>query len=265
MNGEELSIHLGDLPEDLVWEAMECGRHSKRNALPWRRLIACTAALALLIGVLFWDTTASSNVVTAPGILTIRAYAADAVTSEPLKKGVKLPLSFNWNLATNRLPGLPLRLILSEDSYPYMDISFSVSASEGSFYINLPPASYDPTQFDPGKIFSNDGFQPLPNSSDDLQERQYPTSLSVPNGTQIYWQNITETDLFAGEHAYVDIIIWADDHIVGYAVVDIYLADPASLSFGAAILESISFPTINGEFQDISQAYVQREMMKIRE
>ena len=65
---------------------------------------------------------------------------------------------------------------------------------------------------------------------------------------------------------YVTIIAKESDHIVGYAVLLIKSdsSDPShTLGWYVSTLKSVDFPQVDGQYQDVSEEYVQRQFKKL--
>jgi hypothetical protein len=84
--------------------------------------------------------------------------------------------------------------------------------------------------------------------------RDSPKSLFVMPGGTVYWQPdpIVET-----KDAFIEIILRINDNITGYAAIGIgpYMGDDPR-DYGAAVLRTVLFPQIGGEYQNVSEEYV---------
>lgn len=263
-----------DLDDDLIVEA------AAPRMLPWpvmaKRIAAVAAVVAILLAALLWPAS-DENYVTGPGLLVVRAYAVDEdnitdANSTILKEGVELPFEYYWCPAMSVGPsGVPLKFSLSEEEYPDKSITFEIFLDGGSFlqpnpdfdwrdYINLP----EWTEPDIPANFELSGH------------------FTVENNEVLYWQPRTyvkdpitnetiDSFLPDGPSFYADIIIRADDHIVGYAVVEFFQYDRKPYSEGgipsysACVLVTASFPKVEGEYQNISTDYMSRLFEKIHE
>lgn len=101
-------------------------------------------------------------------------------------------------------------------------------------------------------------------------------SCSIVNGDTIYWDlNYgEESNPYGKDRNHISIIFRDDQHIVGYAIVVIQRApdelvpenikqyDAPAMLFCPYILESVFFPKVDGEYQDISLEYVQELIEK---
>lgn len=242
MNGESLSRALNSLPEEMIEAAMVPAPGRRR---PLWRPAACAAvlALALLCG-LFWPT--GDGIKTAPGILTIKAYALDSsgeIVSVPAENVAELPYSYHWSAAVNCVPGLPLTLSVPDRE----DISFDVTVNGG-------------------------GCMRWRGWIDDYSgpDTELPANFTLDNNSTIYWrcwysQNETVID-FEGDHAYIDIIVYEQEHIIGYTVVKIsrVYSDEygKTYNFTASLMASVSFQTDAG--QDVTKEYVRNEIQEVK-
>ena len=96
--------------------------------------------------------------------------------------------------------------------------------------------------------------------------------FTVENGETIFWRTreLVEEAEKVGMHPYdyletignviyVEVIIHADGHIVGYTVVAIHYKEGF---IDASVKETVSFPKVNGEFQHISEENVKQMIEK---
>lgn len=255
MNGESLSRALNSLPEEMIEAAMAPAPGRRR---PLWRPAACAAvlALALLCG-LFWPT--GDGIKTAPGILTVTVYALDETNADgyseiQLTEGISIPADKSWPLHLSIMPGLPVGLSIESEDYPAEDITFDITVEHGE-YINW-------------------------RNPDSEQMQWLPSTFVSSNNTRIYWS--TSSDMYEDyesteyDQIYTDIIIYCGEDIIGYAVLrfdriyshELFEQSPYLESFypdenipvdvfKSVLVKSILFPKVNGEYQDISKAYVE--------
>lgn len=229
---------------------------------PVLRIAAIAAVLALLLTALLWPT--EENYVTGPGILIARAYALDEPmlseeNSTVLEEGITLPLSYNWCRAISSARGIPLHLSIDTVDFQEKNISFGITLSDGSFYQDL--------------------HTHVESMYDGVKQTYLGTSFRMDNHRHIYWyptslifdnQNKKITHIpMSGNRAFADIVILADNQIIGYAVIEFYEVDGLSGEKGwyynARMLKSVSFPQINGEFQSVSTSYINKQFQLIHE
>ena len=159
-----------------------------------------------------------------------------------MQEGIEVPITYNWNPAMSSRPGIPLNL-----SAPgYQNTTFEVSVDGGELLL----------------------------WEEDNTITHMSTPLYVENGTTIYWSSLSQStsgSVETMEHspAYIDIVILEDTTIVGYAVVKIELdhldsttKDP--YTYYATLVKSISFPKVNGGYQNITYEYVRMEMEQLK-
>ena len=230
------------------------------------KVAAAAAMVAILIGVvagLPFGLMDDEEYVTAPGTLSIRAYALDEneiseVNSTVLKEGVELPWEYVWSPAINIVDGLPIKLDFPTEGYEGMRISLDISVSGGSFYRE--PRHY---------------IDPETNEFIADENTNVGSEFTLNNNSTVYWTLYsTKYDKSSGKYEYdgtlardssfVDIIIRADDIIVGYSVIEIYEL-PESLSYKARIIDMKCFPKVDGEFQPVSRRYVEKKFNELHQ
>ena len=238
------------------------------------RVAAAAAVVAILIGAMTgipFDLFGHEDYVTAPGLLSIRAYALDEiqiseVNSTVLEKGVELPWEYIWSPAINVVcNGLPITFNFPADAFDAENISLEISCTGGSF-VDDRVERFDPVTKRPA------GYEPYLGND-----------FSISNNDTIYWINYSkkyvpiknqyEFDAEAPRTSYVDIIIRADKNIVGYAVIKIYehlpegveWRDDVCYGYLSQVVEIVSFPLVNGRFQRVTAEYVQDQMKAIKD
>ena len=282
MNSEEFSKALEHISEpfiDSAAYAYENRGHRRRKYMRLLRVAAIAAVLALLLTVLSFWPVGEENYVLGPGLLVVRAYGAEDNTNIPvegvvLEEGICLE-ALSWNMLSNR-PGLPISLHFPEAEYGGMDISFEIMLSGGSFYRQMSPfdenGNLEDAYTNRKKSYLGDHF------SVDNFERLYfqPYSTTFDDNTQSGVNTWID-----GRKVFVEIIIYADTHIVGYSVIAFYAnldpsfaqspefegMDPAMLrwsAFGAELLEAKSFPLVSGRFQNVDREYLETQFERIR-
>ena len=259
---------------------------SRRGWKTLARVAACAAVVALLIGAMaglplgFGE---DEEYVTAPGLLTITAYA-DEISEEYdevlLEEGVILPAKFEYRIDYNTAQVLPIVLSIPEDAYPGKNITFDVYAMDGIFAKAL---KYDP---------NSPVFDPNTSWLDRIVGSYYGQKFSVDNNTEMHWtpwgmnfdyvveqlrlgipfEKLDETKIncfYSNCPSYIDIIIRADRYIVGYAVIEIReencILGPSASDFTIEVLKIASFPSVNGKLQKISDEYVDNQIKITKE
>ena len=251
-------------PDDLTHAVLQIP-HQRRTIPRPLRLVAAAAVVALVIGALAFWPAGEKEYVTGPGLLTIRAYALNEneisdINSTVLEEGVELPWEYVWSPAINVMStGLPIKLEFPEAEFEGAKISLEVTVSGGSVFgesVRL----QDPAT---GKYYWSDN----PYLGD---------TFTIENNSTLYWQffstkfhvlknEYTHGSPFARGKSYLDIIIRADDYIVGYAVVEIYelpKEEAPAFRYKARVLSIISFPQVEGAYQVISRRDVYNKIIE---
>lgn len=138
-----------------------------------------------------------------------------------------------WASPMSHQRGISLRFELDEASYPGMTITVDLSAPYGSF------CTYK-------DIFGEN------------------TTLSYPFYNLFWTDYIDVTESPSGaHHVFIEGIIRADGHIVGYGIYEIGTNN--SISYASVRSETVSFPMINGQLQDISEEYVAERLEEMKQ
>ena len=274
MSNETWNDALGGINNSMIESAMYTYNKTQKKHFPWLRIAAAAAMVAILIGLMAgipFGLRDDGDYITAPGLLSIRAYALDEmqiseVNSTVLEKGVELPWEYIWSPAINVVcNGLPITFSFPADAFDAKNISLEISCTGGSFVDDRVnrfdletkrPVGYEP-------YLGND--------------------FSISNNETIYWINYSkkyvpfknqyEFDAEAPRTSYVDIIIRADEYIVGYAVIKIYehlpdgvqWRDDVCYGYLSQVVEIVSFPKVDGAYQGVSQTYVSKQFKKLHE
>lgn len=249
MNGRKISAALTALPEDMVAEAMEPGWSGQ--SFSWLRLAAC---LAIIVGLCFGFWPADSEIVTAPGLLTVTVYAMHEETlleAIILDDGVDFLYSQKWHPGINIVPGLP--------------ISLDYATLNNTVYLDI--------TVDGGSVFRSEISQALgfPDQSE-YHEIEVQTQFTSKNPVTIYWKAYAVLDdgsyLPAEDTSYLDIVIYEGDAITGYAVIMIQKTYDVSSNLAngyyAALLESRYFPCVDGKYQDVTEEYVRSIIEEVK-
>jgi hypothetical protein len=66
---------------------------------------------------------------------------------------------------------------------------------------------------------------------------------------------------------FVDVILRADNHIIGYAVIEILHVATSRFgySYHTCMLKSVSFPKVEGEYQKVSEKYVKEQIQLVHD
>lgn len=261
MSNFVLSKAMGDIPDDLLQEAMEV---RKRSSVGWM-IFRAAACLAVVIGLIAASWGLRSNrdgIVTSPGILTVTAFAAD-----------QTPISITAPDAVRHGQFAVVSPLLGN---PFCN----------AFTLSVPNAVRDGTDIRFVLSFQGGVFR-MAGEVDQI----VPEEVIVGNDATVYWtmeEAVTEPGTV--EHravAYVDVIIYDGDSIVGYAVLrlqeitreertksadkeadrnwpqggpwnSIYCGDGGHQTgiYTIEMLASVYFPKVDGEYQHITEEYV---------
>ena len=268
---EKMNAAMEQVTDDYLLEAEE---YEKKSRPTWVRFAAAAAVLALVIGAIAFWPAGEQDYVTGPGLLAIRANAAEVsedIEEILLEEGIILPATFEYRIDTNVAEVLPITLSIPADAYPNMDITFEVSTMDGIFLKAEP--------YDPNAPHNAPGATVL----DKIVGTFYGQHFELPNNTSMEWtpaglnydyvvaelkKGVTFDQLqdekintcFSNNPSYMDIIIKADQKIVGYAVIEIREVNGVlgmwARNFTIEVLKIVSFPRINGKLQKVSEEYV---------
>ena len=258
MTANIFSDALGEISEKYIMEAVSYQpkkkwaninkhKHPLRQGWFKRGTIAACLCIALAIGML---VTPNSDIITGPGLLTVTAYASS--TSENIElfeeynmqENITLPYEYGWAITTSVVPGLPLKFSVPE----YSKATIEISVSGGQFI------SWEKSTGDTVRDTNVLG-----------------QSFVIPNNSTIYWQNYVKNadaiQQFTDDIAYVDVVLYDDTAIIGYAVIGIYSVNNENTvpRYVANILKTVSFPDDNGKHQNVSKDYVDKQLAAAKE
>ena len=261
---------------DLMKEVLSVEMDNKKTVNGWvlvRRVAACAAVLAILLTALLWPNT-EDNYITGPGLITVRAHEVDeggnaTIESVILEEGVEFVSTIVYDPTKSYVQHFPFSVSIDEKLYPGMDITMEVSTDAGIFYKNEP---YNPAA---------PMLPPLVN----LHNNYYGQHFTVNIDENLYWKpngfdfaylaeqienGVEDYDSAYKAHGYVnnpsfiDIIIRADDYIVGYCVIAIREInendDHPDREFSFEVLTIVNFPEVEGKLQNVAFKYVQEEI-----
>ena len=261
MNTQQFSEALGEIDSRYIEEALHHRGHIQRlRRMKWGILAAC---LCLAIGLGLFLPRFSRGLVAGTGLFTITAYAqtpgenGEQWEECELVEGVEL-LSDSWSELMSSLPGIPFRL--SCEAFP--DATFELTVDGGEFL--LWPC-YDLSVEDGVLVFH-------PIQVDGPSMVYLGSACTAQNGDTLYWQNWMLSvhsgdglpEIFYGRQAYIDIVVRDGSHIIGYAVIKLYRPDEGSVQYCSALLKSVSFPLVDGSYQDVTEDYVQTQLQQIK-
>ncbi len=265
-----LSKAMGNIPDDMLQEAMEVKKKSRTG---WT-IFRAAACLAVVVGLVFAAFGGGSGVVTGPGILAVTVYAADETPHTISSPDMVLHKSIYWDVASSASIGCPITLSVSDKYDNLNEITFQVAIDGGGMMTEV---ENEETGFTPGATYQ-------------FMSPQF----SVPNDTTIYWTTVhpnTDSEAYQmvnRDAAYVKIIIYNGDIIIGYSVLqlrkmscsEVIDANPEWIltsehmectgehkinCYRVEMLESVYFPKIEGKHQTVEEEYVCKEIEKAKQ
>lgn len=260
------------IDEDLIDEAASPSR--LHPARPILRVAAIAAVLVLVITALLWPK--EENYVTGSGVLQVYAHDVDAngdatIEKEILEEGVKFTPDIHYDLGISYREDFPFTFSVDESQYPGMDITLEVNTDGGIFYKNkLDPPSPE--------------LSPI----ERMLAAYYGQHFTVPIDTELYWDphgfdyeymqsaakggdndisGAYKTFNFSKNPSFIDIIIRANDLIIGYCVIEIRetngITGTFAQHFSFEVLEIVSFPMVDGYWQNVTLKYVKEQIEQI--
>lgn len=247
MNGKAVSAALSALPEDMVAEAMEPAQ--RRRGFSWLRLAAC---IAIIIGLFFGFWPTEPEIVTAPGLLTLTVYAEETdgqgYVRKELHAGVSAVHSFEKECIIDGEavdpPGVSIYFSLESDDFPSASVSYHICVNYGRCF-----------------DWSNGDYV-----------QGLGRNFNRENHSWCTWgPYIAEIEDFSDpvyDHAYMDIIIYCEECIVGYAILRldrIHNGTYPSVFYDPVMITSVIFPKQDGEYQNVSNEYVKSCIADVKE
>lgn len=253
-----LSKAMGNIPDDMLMEAMEVKKATGRK---W--ILRAAACLVLVIGLLFATMREDNGIVTGNGLLTLTVYATDAEPFTTSSVDTVMPFSHIWQGFVSWAPGWPITLSINSEHYQSDDIRFEVTVDGGVYYVGRDGG----TSIYPG------------------YSKPMPAEFSVPNNTTIFWSmwytaEQSEHIQYEGEEVFTKIIVYDGNRIIGYAVLRFdrftygeldaeYYGqlglplDEFASAYRLELLASVSFPKVDGEYQNVTLEYVNACIEKV--
>lgn len=264
MNGKHISKCLDSLPAAMLEEAMK----PYKSRFPGWRIFRVAACLAIIVGLLVGIPRffpGNTDIVAGAGILSVKVFAMNAETNEivsaELEAGIAVENTHYWPLIMNRYPGLPVFLSVETEEFPKDKITYDIRVDHGEYL-----------------DWGNTG----------VRVNSMGKAFSIPNDVRIYWTLRDDVLLWDDgdklDVVYTTITILCEDHIIGYALLrfdraygrDVLNAYPGladtwighedepAYAYWSNLIASVSFPKIDGKYQDISQNYVDECINKVK-
>ena len=86
------------------------------------------------------------------------------------------------------------------------------------------------------------------------------------NGKTLYWTPYAQLHYNNLEHKnriYIEAVIYAESHIVGYCVIQVHRIGSTSV-YQAEMLDSAYYPPQDGEYQNITMAHIRKQILKAK-
>lgn len=184
------------------------------------------------------ETTAPTTTATVPTIPTEPTMPKELV-SEVREDGL-IYAPYCYNYLGNGLVAMEFNL--DDSLYPGMEITFDVSMNSGWAYRAIFTDPHNPTVY------------------------EYYTDFSTKNHFYLYWrqthgEGIKEIQEKGGA-IFVDVVIRANGHIVGYGLFEI--GTPDANWFALMRSETVIFPMFNGRLQEVSEDYVAEQITELK-
>jgi hypothetical protein len=209
-----------------------------------------------------WKKPNGDGIITGAGILEITVHAIDVQTHkiirEKLTENDFITNRNYWSLTMNSIPGLPVHLTIPAEQDLCDDLSFHIS-------VNC------------GRYLTQDSQFYIQILGSDFTAKKDSLIFWEPSGTDYY-----ENDAY--DHVYTNIVIYSGEHIVGYAILHferIYFDEMKTLvspgladryegrdneptsAYHMEVIKSVSFPKVDGKYQNISMSYVNSCMQAV--
>lgn len=262
MLGKDLSEALGGVAEDKIEAAANVATKSRRHI--WVRVAACAAVLAILLTTLLWPgqpKTENGQIVAMPGVLKAYACAVEENAHPEQLKDYELTqgavnLATNvWNPQCSIVTGIPVLLWIQEPELSEHEITFQLRTNYGELY--------DRT------YVSRDVFHD-PNAMVVNKDAFLGKQTTLHNKALFYWEGYELLDMCEGRTigdvmdeigpVYVEVIIRADEAIIGYAVFEMYSMDDKEPAFMVRLKANTFYPKVDGQFQNVTEDYVCKAM-----
>lgn len=97
-----------------------------------------------------------------------------------------------------------------------------------------------------------------------LQNADDVSNIELAPGEGFWW--IPSGESFnSSNKVFVDVILKLDNRIIGYAVIELYPSNVAGLNYFARTIKAALFPSVGGEYQNITETQVNTLINKIKE
>ena len=99
------------------------------------------------------------------------------------------------------------------------------------------------------------------------QDQYVGNEITIDDGETIYWSRYNDTVTMDppedDKRIFIEAILYSEDYIMGYCVIEIFINDPVG-KYSAKMIDSAYYPQRNGEYQDITTEYIQEQIEKAK-
>lgn len=242
-----------------------------------KRVAVCAAVLALLIGTVFFWPVTDENYVTAPGMIKVYAHGVDTsgnatVESVVLEEGVVFAPEYVYRTDASYREEFPFLFQLEHELYGAEEITLEVRTNAGIFYkhtpgdltmVGKPPVEqYLYHNYGQHFMVGADKFLYWKPDGFDYAYMKDQYDKGNTNIMQVY-----KPFGFSTNPSFFDVIIRVDDSIIGYCVIEVTMSpteiSPYAHRFSFEVVALISFPMVDGNFQNVSDKYVQTQIQQL--
>ena len=236
---------LGGVSESYLESAMGVYDRKRKERRRWRKVTAVAVAVVILFGALvFWPEggdPSQPGIIAIPGVMKVYASEIELSLNEEAHDGFNIgggiasgyPIWMPYTSVAGF--GIPLTFSVPESPWADADITFQVSVEYGYFLDN---------KMDANKLGS---------------------SIILNNRDKVYWRGTSISDIAeaVGENGmfFADVIIYADEYVVGYGVVTFVYVNRSCMAYSA---KTVGFPMIDGYFQSVTEEYVRQRIAEYK-
>ena len=198
--------------------------------------------------------TGPDGIITAPGVLVVKAESAtdnsDVILEAVDTSSPNACVHSVVDRMTRYFNGVAFTFSVPEE---FINTELRFTVDSGVFLRTL--AGVKEMHF--GMVLLNAGTQIFPPN-----ETFSTRTLGLWDGSYRFrWINL---DGYAP--AFMEIVLREEEHIVGYAVIKISPIEDlgSELGYVSQLLRSVSFPKVDGQYQDISEEYVAEQIRRVK-
>ena len=240
MNHESLIALMDGVSDDLIAEAAA----PQRKTLTLRRYVAFAAAvaavLALVLGIPFLNR--DNEIITAPGVITVKAYSPDSSSPAFIEKYEGIELEKDTVDFDTHRPSPYFSMLYNYHPGILLSVSVPEEYGENITYQVIMPG----TQLD--EVFKYEEY---------YYDKQDTWIFNNGDTISCRFSNLLDT-------AYIQFILYDGDHIVGYMVVKAYHVSVEGATprayYAAELLDAVYFPAVSGKRQYVSMNYVNQQI-----